>query len=113
MIAALVLSGCCGLGGCAAMLPGNRTPNQMSGQSSNQISNQISWDGLGKPPVEQTDGVRSASRSAKPPQRPRSPAIDTDTTGSVSPMAFTPEWWAREHADEDRVNKSMSICRNC
>jgi hypothetical protein len=113
IVATLSLCGCCVSGnGCSPALPDN------------QIS-QISWDGLGKPPA-QTSGEQPSPGRAPRTSREKTLASDAqkkpadagnDVTGSTQsktqPKAFSNEWWAQERADQERLTKSISICRNC
>ena len=40
-------------------------------------------------------------------------AVTTDRQDADAPLPFTPEWWAREKATDDKLKKSMMICHGC
>jgi hypothetical protein len=81
------------------------------------------------PPWAMATGVGHAER-ATPVRRAARPQVITRqsaadgpavVTGSVptpsyasnAPTAYTPEWFAQEHAADERLRQQMNICRGC
>jgi hypothetical protein len=45
--------------------------------------------------------------------QPDSVRTPTPARSSNSPTAYTPEWFAQEHAADERLRRQMNICRAC
>jgi hypothetical protein len=71
-------------------------------------------------------GYREPAKPMRRVARPRALAQDVPAdaalvTGSVraqprassGPIAYTPEWFAQEHAADERLRRQMNICRGC
>lgn len=54
----------------------------------------------------------TAKVQAAPP-RTDAVAVTSDQADADAPLPFTPEWWAHEKATDDKLKKTMEICRGC
>ena len=48
-----------------------------------------------------------------PQPRTDAVAVTNDQQDADAPLPFTPEWWAHEKATDDKLKKSLTICRGC
>jgi hypothetical protein len=66
--------------------------------------------------AERTDSISDAPTLTQPAALPRRPDAGQSRTSAPdfpAPIAFSPEWQAREDAADARLRRSMSICRGC
>jgi len=55
----------------------------------------------------------SAKTQAVAPPRTDAVAVTNDQQDADAPLPFTPEWWAREKATDDKLRRSLTICHGC
>jgi hypothetical protein len=68
-----------------------------------------------QPQALQTTGPlpRPLKRKQAAEQRPAVPREAVDKAEAEPLLPYTPDWWAREKAIDDKLKKSITICRDC
>ena len=56
---------------------------------------------------------RPLKRKQAAEQRPAVPRQAFDKAEAEPLLPYTPEWWAHEKAIDDKLKKSITICRDC
>jgi hypothetical protein len=78
------------------------------------FANPIGWDGRGVDPNSKAIAHRPVPKPA-PYLHSNAEALASEQ--GTAPTAYSPEWWekeqAREAAEEQKLKRTMSICRGC